>query len=237
MHWSRTVFRQQIAVLREMIAKRLLPTFAPIDEEAATITNETWERLNANGDPNGDPGLDADIAEHAGVSHYLAMVAAKQGLLNLFAVALHHLVEQQQLTVIRQELLPQREEITEQLLKIAKLPTPSLVKRLRDSGIEIEAFASWGTLEELRHVANAVKHADGSSANWLHEHRPVIFTSPFNKDKAQPFVQNPIRWPFQPLSGQDLYVTTDDIERYFSAADNFWRELEEALALKAQTVA
>ena len=236
-HWSRRVFRKQIAVLRKVITERLLPTFNSIENEADAISDETWERLNAIGHPDGDPGMDAETAGDAGDNHYFKMVDAKQGLLNVFAVALHHLLEQQQLTVIRQELLPYVEDITKQLLKIVKCPAPEFVKRLNDSGIEVEAFANWGVLEELRHVANAVKHADGSSAEWLRTHCPEIFTPPLVRGQAQQFVQNPIQWPFQPLSGQDLYVTTDDIERYFRAADSFWREFEEALALKAQAIA
>ena len=235
-HWSRRVFRKQIVVLRKVITERLMPTFSAIENEADAISDETWERLNANGDPDGDPGLDAQAAGDAGDTHYFDMVDAKQGLLNLFAVALHHLLEQQQLTVIRQELLPHGEDITIQLLKIAKFPTPQFVKRLNDSGIEIEAFANWGVLEELRHVANAVKHADGNSAEWLRTNCPEIFTHPLVRGQEQPSVQNPIRWPFQPLSGQDLYVTADAIERYFRAAEAFWLEFEDALASKAQVI-
>jgi hypothetical protein len=235
-HWSRSEFRRQIAVLREVITARLMPTFDSIENEADAISDETWERLNAIGDPDGDLGMAAEAAEEAGVAHYLTMLDAKQGLLNLFAVALHHLVEQQQLTVIRQELLPNCEDTSKQLLKVAKFPTPEFVKRLKDSGIEVETFANWGAIDELRHVANAVKHADGSSAEWLRDHCPETFTPPLVRGQAQPFIQNPIRWPFQPMSGQDLYVTTDDIERYFRAAEGFWREFEDALVSKAQDI-
>ncbi len=233
-HWSRRVFRKQITVLRELIAERLMPTFDSIENEADAISDETWERLNANGDPDGDPGMDAETAEQAGVIHYLAMVGAKQTLLNLFAVALHHLVEQQQLAVIRQELVPRGEE--SEIIKAAESPTKEFVKRLRDSGIEVETFTTWGELVELRHVANTVKHGDGRSAGWLRENRPAIFVPPPLRGQVQQWVQPPIRWPFQPLAGEDIYITSEDIERYFCAAETFWRDFEEALDLKGRTI-
>lgn len=168
-HWSESVFRKQITVLREVIAERLLPTFTSIENEADAISDDTWERLGAAGGPDSDPASDAELAEDAGLTHYLSMVDARQGLLNLFAVALHHLFEQQQLTVLRQELIPRGEDITERTLKVEEF-----VKRLEDSDIDVTTFVSWLELKELRHVANAVKHADGWSADWLRNHCPEI---------------------------------------------------------------
>ena len=34
---------------------------------------------------------------------------------------------------------------------------------------------------------------------------------------------------FTPLTGDDLFVTNEDLERYFDAADGFWREFIEVL--------
>ena len=229
-HWSRDVFRKEIAVLYEVIAKRLLPSFDSIDDEADAVSDETWERLGAVSHPDTDAGMDAEAAENAGLRHYEAMVNAKQALQNLFAVALHHLIEQQQMTVLRQELLLRDKDITEQTLKVTEF-----VKRLSDAGIGVETFAAWPTIKELREVANAVKHADGRSANWLRDNHSEIFIPPCVRGTAQSSIPNPIRWPFQPLSGQDLYVATDDLDRYFRAAEGFWREFEQALASKAQT--
>ena len=230
-HWSESVFRKQITVLRDVIAERLLPTFTSIENEADAISDNTWERLGAAGGPDSDPANDAELAEEAGLIHYLSLIDATQGLLNLFAVAIHHLVEQQQITVLRQELIPRGENICDRTLKVEEF-----VKRLVNSNIDVKTFASWPELKELRNVANAVKHADGCSANCLRGNRPEIFIPPSFRRKNESFVPNPIRWPFQPLSGQDLYVTADNLERYFRAAEKFWREFEEALAMKAQTV-
>lgn len=222
------MFRKEIAVLREIIDERLLPTFASIEKEADIISDEVWESYNTDAGPDSDPSIAAESAHDAGLYHYIAMVDAKQGLLNLFAIALHHLVEQQHIKMLRQELIPRGEPVNLSNLNVAEF-----VKRLADSDIKVESFDSWPEIEELRNVANAAKHAEGKSAEWLRNHRPGIFTPTCLRAEMQ-LMHRPNRWLFQPLSGQDLFVTAEDLERYFRAADNFWREFEDALTSKAQ---
>lgn len=226
-HRSKAVFRTEIAVLCKIIDERLLPTFVSIEKEADAVSDEAWKRYNTDAGPDSDPATAAEAAHDLGVSHYIAMVDAKQGLLNLFAVALHHLVEQQQITVLRQELILCG-ELVDSSLNVAEF-----VKRLAYSDIKIESFDSWLEIEELRNVANAAKHAEGKSAKWLRNHRPEIFTPTCLRAEAQ-LMQRPNRWLFQPLSGQDLFVTPDDLKRYFRAAESFWLEFEKALTSEAQ---
>ena len=245
-HWSRNVFRKRIAVLREVITKRLLPTFDLIDQEADTISDEKWERLNAIDDPDGDPAMDAEAAEEAGICHYLAMSDAKQGILNLFAVALHHLVEQQQLTVIREEFVEADETHEGKKSKSPKFASkndalrsflsknPKIFAefkvRMSAEGIEIEKFPSCAKLDELRFLANTIKHAAGYSAEELRTKRPDIFVPPGITKLGLSSIETPSYLPFEPLSGQDIYVTRNDLEQYFDAADLFWRDFENALA-------
>ena len=48
-------------------------------------------------------------------------------------------------------------------------------KRLKDIGIDIVAFSSWTKIDELKQVANAVKHAEGDAVQRLHGLRPDFF--------------------------------------------------------------
>lgn len=227
-HWSRGVFRKRIALLREVVMRRLLPTFDFIDQEAESISDELYGRLNAVDDPDGDPAMDAEAAEDAGNSHYIAMNEVKQGLLNLFAVALHHLVEQQQLTVIRQEFVKHGENHAISVSKIPKI-CEEFNERMDRAGVKIQEFPSYKKLLELRHLANTVKHADGHSAEQLRSNRPDLFVAPNLTGSKQQMVPNPSYWPFEPLSGQDVYVTDKDLEQYFDATDRYWEEFETAL--------
>lgn len=221
------MFRKQIAVLREVIAERLLPTFASIENEAQTISDKESERLDTAAGPDSDAAIAAEAAENAGITHYLTLVDAKQGLLNLFAVALHHLVEQQQLMVLRQELVDRSENVTARIFKLDEF-----VDRLAALNIEVKKFDSWPGIEELCYVANAVKHAEGRSAEWLRDHHPEIFVSPSLGAESH-LAKSPNKWLFQPLCGQDIFVTANHLKRYFNAAESFWQEFEEALSSRA----
>ena len=224
---SQTTFRKQIAVLREVIENRLLPSFSAIEEEADAISEETWGRLEAAGGPDSDPGMAAQTAIDAGVMHYLAMRDAQQGLLNLFSVALYHMMEQQMVIILRQELNPKGDRKSWNLCEF--------VKRLIQMDIKVKDFTSWAAIRELRLVANVTKHGEGWSAQNLRQHCPEIFTPHSIKEMVDhPFLKGPQAWLFQPLAGEDLYVTIDDLQRYFDAADKFWQEFADALSVKAR---
>lgn len=106
---------------------------------------------------------------------------------------------------------------------------PKFEKRLLRGGIDVRAFSSWAGVDELRLVANAVKHADGLSAKKLYEQRPDLFTHPelpknaLFSARAQPRV-------FMPLLGEDLYVSLEDLRKYRDAVVQFWEELGRDMA-------
>jgi hypothetical protein len=45
-------------------------------------------------------------------------------------------------------------------------------------GIDLASLAAWAKIDELRSVANSVKHAEGGSARQLRQVRPDLFQSP-----------------------------------------------------------
>ena len=142
----------------------------------------------------------------------------RQGLINLLAVGVHHLFEQQLSLVVRKELFLDRES-----LKMSKV-TP----QLREAGIDLTALSGWQILKELRHVANAVKHAEGYSAEKLRKRWPSLGV-PLGLEH-EPFATG-IKPLFLPLFGDGLYIRREDLERYFGAAENFWRSFEHKLRI------
>jgi hypothetical protein len=143
-------------------------------------------------------------------------------MLNLFAAALHHAFEQQIMLFHRREVLRPHEENN------ASLMTVSLFcARLSEYRIDVKAFKSWPKIDELRHVANVVKHAEGRSAKALHEIRPDMFDSP--DAKHMEFMTKVSPRVYQPLVGEDLYLSLEDIGAYKDAALKFWNELVSAM--------
>ena len=101
---------------------------------------------------------------------------------------------------------------------------------LRKSDIDITSFSSWSKIDELRLVANTVKHADGDSADKLRCCRPDLFT--FSDPVSKSILPDQfiiLRQVFQPLTGKDLFVTVSDLSSYVDVIKQFWFELANTL--------
>ena len=213
-HYLRRICLPQVRVLRETVFDRAIPAFSAVEAEADEIKTATWERLGAVAGPDTDPADLAEAAVEAGVDHYLMRRDAQQSLLNLFAVALHHLVEQHLLFILRKQLLPKPEENNPKHFK-----REVMIAEFSNHGITIPDLPRWSELEELRLVANTVKHAEGSAANQLAELRPEFFVAP--SLRGTPFAEGPVGQVFAPLAGEDVYLLADELGAYFDAAEDF----------------
>ena len=203
-----TEFIPQINYIADVLKERLLPNInnEVIEEESEKITAEKWEEfMSQPGTGEEDPGDFVDPALNAGISHFGLMMGIRQGLLNLFAIALYHAFEQQMMLFHRKNVLNYNEENDPKLFTI-----PKFKRRLQHLGIKIDDLASWQKIEELRLVANTVKHAEGGSSNKLRDIRSDLFKDP-NMSDISMYSAPPI---FQPLFGDGLYLSLKDIEDY-----------------------
>lgn len=222
-HFSRE-FVPQLRAIADALESRLLPTFAAIDKEAEQVSEAAWnEMMSHPGTGDEDPADYAEAAEQKGVSHYMMWYGIRQGIVNLFAAALYHAFEQQVVLFLRQEVLELHEQNEPEFFKLAVLN-----ERLKVIGIDLETLQSWAIVDELRLVANAVKHGEGLSSAKLHELRPDLFQHP--DVNLGPAFRNAIPRVFQPLAGDDLYVSLKDVQQYRDALERFWTELGESLA-------
>ena len=224
--YIRRVYLPEIGLLREGAFDRLLPCLADerIGRDAEAAGQQTWERLSAIAGPDSDPDELAEHAQDAELVRFQMLTGLRQALMNLFAVALHHLLEQQQLFLLRRELLPPREEHQHALLK-----SREFITRSGEAGVEVTALSGWDDLEELRHVANAVKHAEGQAVELLRTLRPDIFLHPLLRGAHPDDLRTGRRRVYKPLFGEDLYVVEPDLERYFEAARRFWQSYAQSL--------
>lgn len=92
----------------------------------------------------------------------------------------------------------------------------------------MEKFKSWAKVEELNRLADAIKHADGWSCERLKELRPDLFCHPDAGELGAP-IDLPRLKVFQPLGGENIYVTDKAFDEYVAAVKGFWGELAEAL--------
>jgi len=224
----RTVFARQISCLCTAVETRLLPTFDSSAEEAEQAANSEWERIGqAVASDSTDPADLADQAEQVGVDYYLLLEGVRQTLINLSVAALYHLLEQQLMVFHRRQVLHPRDENNATLMKIAELKA-----RLSSKGVDIGHFRSWPKVQELKAVANAVKHAEGDSADKVRRNRPDLFTPPQLRGATRP--DPSVESVYLPLAGEDIFLTLDDLREYCSAVLEFWQELGAAIRVTDQ---
>jgi hypothetical protein len=93
--------------------------------------------------------------------------------------------------------------------------------------LEFDTLSSWPMIEELRYVANAVKHAEGSATDKLKSLRPELFTDPVFAN-IRDFDGNSLfetRTVAAPLAGEDLFVSEDLLMKYAEAVESFLLEI------------
>lgn len=216
--YIRNHFIRQTIMFTESVINRLVPTFANIEDEAEKVANKEWERLSASycdPDGNADPFDYAERSQEAGIDHYMMLSSVKQSLLNISATTLYHLYEQQVIFFLRKAILHPSQENDQELMKPSEFG-----KRLFAENIDITKFRCWSKIDELRLVANTVKHGEGGSAQQLRSIRPDLFNDPSIKD-LWPDAKPGINF-YMPLAGEDLFVTIDDIGNYKDSLVEFW---------------
>ena len=129
----------QISNLIDSLVIRILPTFEGIEEEAEKKMNSEYERLlSLPSEGNIEISDLVELATETGISHYALMKGIQQGIINMFAVALYHLFEQQVMEFHRQEVLQSSEENDKNLFEIK-----IFLERLSQSHVKKDDFQSW----------------------------------------------------------------------------------------------
>ncbi|MDD2991748.1 hypothetical protein [Zoogloea sp.] len=225
-HWElehyRQLYRDQIDRLVDTLTVRLLPTFESVHAEVEAIQREAYhanhERAN---DGNWlDPQMAHDVAFEASIMHFDIVLDLRQGLQNMFAVTLYHLFEQQVRTFHVRVL-------NHKPLKFGSDVLKAWDKTLTDPVLSTEQRSG---LDELRLLANTVKHGDGASAQELYTAAPHLFLADYEQDVLDdPTVVVHKPDIGTPLFGQDLFVRLDDIQRYRQLLNGVWSAYLEAL--------
>lgn len=221
-----------IQCFSKALNERILPPFNNLEAEANKICEDEYERLcNLPSDGDGDLSVLAESASGKGNVWYLTMTGVRQSVINLYAVGLRHLFEQQLFDLVCILDVATREN--------SKKADYKKDIGILDNAIKVKEFRSWISLEELRLVCNTVKHAEGGSSQDLNAKRPDLFLNPLLSrdfddypDIASLFAKYRLKKVVRlPLMGDDFYLQESDIEKYSSEIEDFWIELIDKLEL------
>lgn len=84
-------------------------------------------------------------------------------------------------------------------------------------------------IDELRLVANAVKHAEGSATRQLKTLRPELFSNPdfehIYKELDAEGIDRFVGQVRAPLSGEEFFVSDKLLEAYAGAEESFFGEI------------
>ena len=203
--WGDSIVRTFIPHVRyfsQALSERILPAFGDIEASA----ERSYEQYTSK-----------RVSDDVEYGH---MRDVRQSVVNLYAVGLRHLFEQQ-FSYLVMRLVDDYER---------KADYKEDEKVIIDAGeIDIKRFRSWTKLEELEYVCNAVKHAEGKSAKYLEKVRPDLFDDPSCLDLTNgefPKKRLAVR---EPLSGDNIYLQETDIKAYAAAIEDFWKEFIEIL--------
>lgn len=234
-HFRRS-YIAELEALRGAFFGRVMPAFDGIASESEAAAQAEWDRLmSLPSDGNDDPGTAAEQAHEAGILHYQRLSNARQTMMNMMAVTLRHLLDQQMMEFHKRQVLAMSEESERTLHKDSEFRD-----RLRNAGVDVELFPSWKVIRELRLVANVVKHGEGdfkaqreTDFEKLVKVRAELFVPPDIRGTEMETVFRRRPRVERPAGGEDVYVDAPDLQSYFKGAVDFWNEL--ALAVEAHS--
>lgn len=217
----RNDFIPAIRRVETVFLERIQPTFSSIDAESEKLESQLWEEAMTQPyyDDCPDEGQISDSVRDIAIAHYQGLKGMEQGLLNCCALFLYHLFEQHLMIFLRQELLDWRDQDESQLYTHKEVH-----KQLNKAKIDLTKFNVWPKIEELKHLANTIKHGEGKSSGELAKVAPHFFELPGLGNS----------WPitgrvYAPLLGEDIRVQPSHIREYSNILEQFWLELGDAL--------
>jgi hypothetical protein len=213
-----------LKAFRQYVMEDAVPVFANLSERANAIAALEFKRIgerHAGEESYGDMSGVAETAQDKGQVFYDTMVAIRQMSLNLFAAGLFHLLEQQLADLCRDgtfETAPPRD---------TKLVEVSTWYR-NNFNLDLSNLSAWPKIEQLRLLANSVKHGEGSSAVNLRATRPDLFQNPDLCELLGCFpAMHSARVLRLPLAGEDLFVTTAVFSEFSGAVHSLFTEIAE----------
>jgi hypothetical protein len=217
--WERANTLRLLAVYRREMQERVFAAFTTIEDEAERVAEEEFQRLaSAHASDDGRADILADRARDKGVDHFMDLEFVAAGVTNLMTAGLYHTFWE---TRVRDWLLRRADLFrlsNAHRERVLRGDFGAVAKVLGDLGWHLEGHDFFADLDELRLVANTVKHARGDSANRLFERNRRLFC-PFDRMGEDEMIASYVP------DGENLRVTEADFERYAEAVERFWRAL------------
>lgn len=180
-----------INYVSQTIIHRLYSSFDSIEEESKTIEKLAYEKSSKSFNPDTmDESHGMEEAYHEGVNHYIVHTQMKQEFLNSSITWLFHQFEKDCTRIFGTGDGNEKKRI------------------LGDFGIDTSGSSLWAICNnELRLLANTIKHGEGGSSKELKTLRPELFKKTIFD-----------------VSEHEIKTSIKDVECYVSFLLQFWEE-------------
>ena len=196
---------EQLDVFYKLVMNRLLPAFSGLEKEADNIEKEMLIKSNANFNQNTmDEACVVENAYFKGINHYSLQYQMKQSFINVSTLWLYHLFEQQLNNISLKTI--EKFDYTKHNSK------DQINEFLIEKGLYDKVNCK--KINELRLVANTIKHAEGGSKKNLKEERPDLFTRGLGLNEKVTI----------PLFENEICVSELEFSKYHNAIVGFWAD-------------
>ena len=212
----------EIKGIAKIFIEKLFPTFNSIDEEAEEYSENLFESIcQSIGDENSDPSDAAEYARDKGIEYYQTLSLAKYGFTAFSISLLYHFWEQQIRKFLFGEWRKNGYKIDFKEFTKITYDIIHIEGFLLEYVVDIETFDSWGKLDELRLLNNAVKH--GSTKNLLRlkaKNKKLFHDWVFTDDETLRHIDSCIL-------EEILDISEANFKEYSDVLINFWEEFPE----------
>lgn len=153
--------------------ERVIPIFYSLEEESKTIADEKYHDLGMYFNPERyDPADYTEMAWEAGLEHYESMSLMQYNMRLMWISTLYQFWEQQVRKFVFEEVTRTHTFIDKKgnnvgFSAFCTRGIDDIKDAFNEFGQDLEKLNSWSKIEELRLLANVIKHGDGWSATKL----------------------------------------------------------------------
>jgi hypothetical protein len=227
----RSKYKEPYRLYIDTYTKRIAPVFDNIEEEANQIANEHFRGMGTYFNPDyHDEGDFAEAAWEKGLEHYEGVSLIRYNTKLMWISTMYQFWEQQVRKFLFEEISRTHKMYDKKNNEITfKSFCTRGIGEIKETFLEfnynLESLTIWSDIDELRLLANVIKHGDGQSASQLEQLKPSFF-------KNQVSNSNLLELYKSTLTEIVLNIDESDFIRYGDALMKFWDELPERMYSK-----
>lgn len=227
----RKMLKEPFETFAKTYVERVIPIFSSLEEESNKIADEKYHDLGRYFNPERDDPADyAEMAWEAGLEHYESMSLMQYNMRLMWISTLYQFWEQQVRKFVFEEVTRTHKFIDKNGNEVAfagfcTRGIDDIKDEFKEFGQDLEKLNSWSKIEELRLLANVIKHGDGWSATKLKQLRPDFFDSGVMSTDLLDLYKTT-------LGERVLNIEDCEYKIYCDAIVQFWDDLPDVLYSK-----